>query len=216
MPFDNTALLPLLSNSGFTMWLYRTPDTRDQALAPGYFDAAAARLAWGDVIFLQSSDALALTTVRPGPAVPGGITVDTAAAPFRTNRTAAQRFSVRQMASAVVMTVLLAPLVGGFVANGTVAASATVTGPIAEVGFSISDATGVTVRGPQSATVAAGAASASLPAPAAGTGYRVRVEALGFPEVVDVSSSFAVSLPFSLLTQAGGKLLTQAGASLQL
>lgn len=216
MPFDNTALIPLLANSGFTIWLYRTPDTRDQTLEAGYFDAAEPRLAWGDVIFLQASDALALTTVRPGPTVPGGVVVDTAAAPFRTNRTAAQRFSIRQVASAVAMAVLLAPLAGGIVSNGTVQASASVAGPIAEVSFSIRDATGATVRGPQSATVTAGAASASLPAPNAGSGYRLRVEAVGFPQLVDTSPSFAVSLPFTLLTQAGGRLLTETGAGLQL
>ena len=216
MPFDNAALLPLLANSGFTIWLYRTPDTRNQALAAGYFDAAAARLEWGDVIFLQASDALTLTTVRPGPTVPGGVVLDTAAAPLRTNRSAAQRFSVRQVASAVAMTVLLAPLAGGLVSGGTVQASASVAGPVAQVSFSISDATGATVRGPQSATVTAGAASASLAAPNAGSGYRLRVEAVGFPQVADTSPPFVVSLPYTLLTQAGGRLLTEAGAGLQI
>lgn len=216
MPFDNAALLPLLANSGFTLWLYRTPDTRDQALAAGYFDAAASRLDWGDVILLQASDALTLTTIRPGPTVPGGVVLDTGAAPFRINRSAAQRFSVRQLASAVAMTVLLAPLAGGIVSNGTVQASASVAGPVAQVNFSISDATGATVRGPQSASVTAGAASASLPAPEAGSGYRLRVEAVGFPQVVDTSPPFAVSLPYTLLTEASGQLLTEAGDGLQI
>ena len=214
MPFDNTALIPLLANSGFTIWLYRTPDTRDQTLAAGYFSPAAARLAWGDVIFLQASDALALTTVRPGPVVPGGVVVDTAAAPFRANRSAAQRFSVRQVASAVAMTVLLAPLAGGIVGGGTVQASATVAGPVAEVSFSIRDAAGETVRGPQAAIVTAGAASATLPAPAPGSGYRLRVEAVGRPQVADTSPAFAVSLPYTLLAQNGDRLLNEAGGGM--
>lgn len=214
MPFDNTALLPLLANGGFTIWLYRTTDTRAEALAAGYFTPAAARLAWGDVIFLQASDALTLTTVRPGPVVPGGVVVDTAAAPFRANRTAAQRFSVRQVASAVAMAVLLAPLAGGLIAGGTVNAQATVTGPVAQVSFSIRDASGATVRGPLAAAVSGGAASASLSAPAAGSGYRLRVEAVGFPEIVDTSPPFSVGQPFALLAQSGATLVTQAGERL--
>jgi hypothetical protein len=216
MPFDNSALLPLLANGGFTIWLYRTTDTRAEALAAGYFAPAAARLGWGDVIFLQASDALTLTTVRPGPVVPGGVVVDTAAAPFRANRTAAQRFSVRQVASAVAMAVLLAPLSGGIVAGGTVNAQATVAGPVAQVSFSIRDATGATVRGPQAATVSGGAASASLPAPAAGSGYRLRVEAVGFADIADTSPTFSVGQPFALLAENGVTLVTQAGERLLL
>lgn len=211
MPFDNSALLPLLANGGFTIWLYRTTDTRAEALAAGYFAPAGTRLAWGDVIFLQAADALTLTTVRPGPVVPGGVVVDTAAAPFRANRTAAQRFSVRQVASAVAMAVLLAPIAGGIIAGGTVSAQATVSGPVAEVSFSIRDASGATVHGPQAAAVSGGAASASLPAPAVGSGYRLRVEAVGFPDIADTSPAFSVGQPFALLAEIGATLVTQSG-----
>jgi hypothetical protein len=214
MPFDNSGLTPLLANSGFTIWLYRTPDTRAAALESDYFTPAGSRLALGDVILLQASDALTLTTVRPGPVVPGGVVVDTATAPFRLNRSAAQRFSVRQMATAVAMTVLLAPLAGGIVAGGQVLAEARVTGPVAQVSFSIHDATGTTVRGPQAADVTAGTASASLPAPGAGSGYRLRVEAVGAPQVADTSPPFAVSPPYALLAQGGQVVLTQSGGRL--
>jgi hypothetical protein len=214
MPFDNSGLIPLLANSGFSIWLYRTPDTRAAALAPDYFTPAGSRLAFGDVILLQASDALTLTTVRPGPAVPGGVVVDTAAAPFRVNRGAAPRFSVRQMATAVAMTVLLAPLAGGIVAGGQVLATAQIVGPVAQVSFSIRDAAGTTVRGPQAATVMAGTASATLPAPTAGSGYRLRVEAVGAPQVTDTSPAFAVSPPYALLAEAGQAVLTQSGGRL--
>jgi hypothetical protein len=85
-----------------------------------------------------------------------------------------------------------------------------VTGPVAQVSFSIRDASGATVRGPQSAAVSAGAASASLPAPAAGSGYRLRVEAVGFPDIADTSAAFSVGQPFALLAQNGATLVTQA------
>ncbi|WP_270933441.1 hypothetical protein [Falsiroseomonas oryzae] len=211
MPFDNASLVPLVANGGFTIWLYRTTDTRAAALAPGYFAGAAARLVSGDVMFLQAADALTLTTVRLGTDMAPGLVVDTFAVPFRVNRTSAQRFSVRQVASAVAMSVLLAPLAGNPIAGGTVQAEAAVAGPVAQVAFSISDAGGTTVRGPQTAAVSGGSASATLPAPAAGTGYRLRVEAVGFPQVADLSAPFAVSAPYVLLTQAGDVLVTQAG-----
>lgn len=214
MPFQNTALVPLLATSGFTLWYYRTTDTRATALGAGYFSPASARLVSGDVMFLQSADALTLTTVRAGTVVPAGLVVDTAAVPFRVNRTAAQRFSVRQVANAVAMTVLLAPLAGGVTAGGTVQAQASVAGPVAEVSFSIRDAGGATVRGPNPATVSGGIASASLPAPGIGSGYRLRVEAVGEPLVADTSPAFAVSDAFALLADAAGLLLQQDGSRL--
>jgi hypothetical protein len=214
MPFDNAALTPLVTNSGFTLWLYRTADTRAAALAAGYFAPAAARLETGDMILLQAADAVTLTTVRPGDVVATGLVVDTSAAPFRVNRSAAQRFSVRTVAGAVAMTVLLAPLAGGTVAGGTLQAQAAIAGPVSQVAFSIRDATGATVRGPQAAAVSGGAASASLPAPAVGSGYRLRVEAVGFPQVADTSQAFAVSAAYALLDQGGSALLLQDGSRL--
>ena len=84
-------------------------------------------------------------------------------------------------------------------------------GPVAQVAFSISDAQGAVVRGPALAAVSAGAASATLPAPAAGTGYRLRVQATGEPAVAATSPAFSVTLPFGLLLQAGGGLLLETG-----
>ncbi|HZF76529.1 MAG TPA: hypothetical protein VE033_11940 [Acetobacteraceae bacterium] len=214
MPFDATALTPLVTGAGFTLWLYRTPDPRAAAVAAGYFAPAGERLETGDLILLQAADAVALLPVRAGDVVASGLVVDTAAAPFRTERAAAQRFSLRQAAAAVVQTIVLAPLAAGLVANGTVEARATVAGPVAEVVFSLRDGAGVTVRGPARVPVAAGVASTVFAAPPAGTGYRMRAEAVGEPLVADTSPPFAVSAPFGLLTQSGGALLLQDGSRL--
>jgi len=47
MPFATHALIPLVQNGGFTMWLYRSDDLRAEVATPGYFNPAAARLrAW--------------------------------------------------------------------------------------------------------------------------------------------------------------------------
>jgi hypothetical protein len=82
---------------------------------------------------------------------------------------------------------------------------------VAEVAFSISDAGGATVRGPQTAAVSDGSASATLASPAAGTGYRLRVEAVGHPQLVDTSQPFSVGEPFALLDQGGFALLAEDG-----
>jgi hypothetical protein len=214
MPYDNNSLIALVVNSGFTYWLYRTTDTRAEALAPDYFAGAAARFSPGDVMLLQASDALTLTTVRVGTEVANGLVVDTFAVPFRVNRSSAQRFRVVQLASAVAMTLLLAPLQGGFIAGGTVPATASVAGPVAQVSFSIHDASGTTVRGPQTAAVSAGSASTVLPAPDPGTGYRLRAEAVGFPALVDNTAPFSVGEAFALLTETGFALLGEDGGRL--
>ena len=214
MPFENTALTSLLTNSGFTLWYYRTTDNRATALAAGYFAAASNRLAAGDVIFLQAADALSVTTVRTGTTVAGGLVVDTFAAPFRVNRSAAQRFSVKQVATAVAMTILLAPLAGGLTAGASFPVQASVAGPVAQVAFSIRDANGATIQGPLSAAVSSGSASATLTAPPEGSGYRLSAEAVGFPAVADTSPAFAVSAPYALLTQAHGTLVAQDGSRL--
>ncbi len=211
MPFDAAALTPLIAGSGFTLWLYRTEDPRSIAVAPGYFAPAAARLETGDLILLQAADAVALLPVRAGDVVATGLLVDTAAAPFRAERGAAQRFQLRQAAAAVVQTIVLAPLAAGLVAGGTVRAEARVAGPVAEVAFTLSDQAGTTLRGPTTAPVAAGTASITFPAPAAGTGYRMRAEAVGAPLVADVSAPFNVSAPFALLLQGGGTLRAEDG-----
>ncbi|MGK7865949.1 hypothetical protein [Falsiroseomonas sp. E2-1-a20] len=211
MAFNNAALVSLLSNSGFTMWLYRTTDTRATAIAAGYFSPAAARLETGDIIIALTSDAVSLLPVRAGDVVAAGLVLDTAAAPFRAQIRAAQRFLARQASSGVVMTVVLAPLAAGILAGGTVQAQAAVAGPVTQVAFSISDAAGATVRGPTLAAVSAGTASASFAAPAAGTGYRLRVQATGEPGVAATSPAFTVTLPYGLLLQSGGGLLLESG-----
>jgi len=214
MPYSDASLTPLLTGSGFTLWLYRTADTRATALGAGYFTPAGPRLETGDLILLQASDAIALLPVRAGDVVAAGLTVDTAAAPFRVNRSAAQRFSVRQAATAAAITILLSPISAGIVSNGTVSAEASVAGPASQVVFALRDANGVTVRGPTTASVTAGTASVTFAAPPAGTGYRMRVEAVIDPAVADTSGPFVVTLPFTLLAQTGGALLLESGARL--
>jgi len=214
MAYNDASLIRLSLNDGFSIWLYRTSDTRLTALSAGYFAGAAGRLAAGDVMYLQASDALTLTTVRIGTTVAAGLVIDSSQVPFNVGRQAHQRFSVGQVVTAVLTALLLMPLAGSFIVGGAIAAEAAVAGPVTEVSFTIRDAGGATVSGPLSAPVTAGTASATLTAPAAGTGYRLRVEAVGDPAVFDLSPPFTVSLPFALLTQANEALLLQDGSRL--
>ena len=214
MPFVSTALVSLVTNSGFTMWLYRTTDTRADALTPGYFEPAAAQLETGDIIVLLASDSMSFLPVRIGDVVASGLVLDTAQAPFSVQVTVGQTFSVTQAATAVAMTIILGPLAAGILSNGIVQASATLAGPVTEVAFSISDAGGAVVRGPTLATVTGGSATATLPAPAPGTGYRLRVVSTSDSAVADTSPAFSVTLPFGLLLQAGGALLIEDGSRL--
>ncbi len=214
MPFVNTALTSLVTNSGFSLWLYRTTDTRATVLVAGYFTPAAARLVAGDLIIVQAADSVSVIPVRISAQVAAGVVIDTTAAPFRVDRQSAQRFSVMQAASALVQTIVLAPLAAGLVSNGVVQASASVVGPVAQVSFSINDASGAVIRGPQLATVSGGTASATLAAPPVGTGYRMRVQATLDTAVADTSAPFAVTAPFSLLVQGGSFLLAQDGGRL--
>ena len=103
MPFVNTALVPLVTNSGFTMWLYRTTDSRADALAPGYFEPAAGRLATGDIIVMLAADSMSFLPVRVGDVVAAGLVLDSSQAPFRVQIRGAQVFSVSQTATAVAM-----------------------------------------------------------------------------------------------------------------
>ena len=93
-------------------------------LVAGYFTPAAARLIAGDLIIVQASDSVSVIPVRISAQVAAGVVIDTTAAPFRVDRQAAQRFSVMQAASALVQTIVLAPLAAGLVGEGVVAADA--------------------------------------------------------------------------------------------
>lgn len=214
MPFNNSALVPLVNNSGFTMWLYRTTDNRATALAAGYFEPAANRLETGDIIVMLAADSVSFLPVRVGDVVASGLVLDTASAPFRVQIRGAQVFSVAQTATAIAMTVVLGPLAAGILSNGMVEAQATLAGPVSQVAFSISDANGDVVRGPQLVNVVGGNATASLPAPLPGTGYRLRVVSPSNSAVAATSPAFSVTLPHGLLLQAGGTLLIEDGSRL--
>lgn len=216
MPFTVSSFSALIQSPGFTLWHYRTTDSRATVSAAGYFAPVAASLRPGDLLVLQASDALALLPIRVNAALGTGVTLDGAVGPLNTVRSVAQGFSVAQAAAAVVRSLVLAPLTAVVVAGATIPASATVTGPVASVVFTLRDPSGQVIPPVRTVSVAGGVASTSFPAPPIGTGYRIRVEDAADPAIFALSQSFTVGTDLMLLLQEDqARLLSEAGAVLK-
>ncbi len=216
MPFSPANLNALLQTSAFNLWHYRTADSRAVVSAAGYFTPVAASLKAGDLMILQTVDAMALVPFRSN-AVPGtGVTLDGAVGPIALLRTASQGFRFGQAASAVVRTILLAPIAAGILAGSSIPVSASVAGPIGQVVFSLRDATGAVIPPVRAVTVQGGVAATSFAAPPIGSGYRIRVEDAADPAIAQTSRSFSVAPDIAyLLSESGNGLATEAGDPLK-
>lgn len=215
MPFAPTALTPVFQSQSFSLWHYRSTDTRDQITTVGYFAPARTQLRVGDVIIAQASDALSILPVRSNATIGTGVNLDGAVAPIALTRTVAKSFQFVQQASAVVTTIILAPLLAGLIAGTSIPVSAQVLGPISQVVVSIRDAQGQLVPPAQIVDVSQGYVTTTLPTPPVGTGYRLRVEDAGDSGVAAISSSFNILPDLRLiLTEAGVKLLQEDGSAI--
>lgn len=216
MPFIASDLSVLTSANGFTLWHYRTLDDRATVLAPGYFSAAKTLLRPGDIAIVQASDATALVPIRGGTVAGGGVTVDGSGGAPALLRSATLLADIMVSAAAVVRAIVLDALPGIVLANDIIQVAATVTGPMGQVTFVLADADGSDAAPPQTVPVVAGRASASLAAPAAGSGFRIRAFEPADPTLFTLSPPFVVAPPPRLLTEAGGRLLLESGATLLL
>ncbi len=216
MPFSPANLGALIQGNTFTLWQYRTTDTRAAVSAGGYFAAVAGSLKAGDLMVLQTADAVALLPIRSGPALGTGVTLDGAVGPLNTVRSVAQGLRFGQAAAAVVRTIILAPFAAGIVAGTTIPVSAAVAGPISQVVFSLRDGTGAIVPPVQVVAVLAGSAAATFAAPPVGSGYRIRLEDATDPALGVVSCSFNVGVDLKLMLQEDDtRLLSEAGSILK-
>ena len=215
MPFAASGLTPLIQTSGFSMWRYVTSDLRADVAATGYFATVASQFKPGDIMFLQAADALAMLPLRAGPAFGPGVTLDGAVTPLAAVRSAAQRFSITQAVGAVVRSIVLAPLVAGFIAGTSIPVSAQVNGPISQVVVSVRNAAGQTVVPSQIVTVTGGFATTAVAAPPIGSGYRIRIEDALDPGLGTVSRSFSVAPGAEALQQESGfMILMESGFAL--
>jgi hypothetical protein len=170
----------------------------------------------GDIMILQAAGALALLPVRSGPALGTGVTLDGAVGALNLLRSAVQRFSFGQTAQAVVRTLVLGPVAASMVAGSAFAVTATVTGPVSQVVFTVIDGDGAVVPTPKTVAVTNGRAATSFRAPPIGTGYRIQAEDAHDPNVSAISRSFSVGPDLklllleddtTLLTESGGRLV---------
>ena len=216
MPFSPANLNALLQTSAFNLWHYRTADTRAVVSAAGYFTPVAASLKPGDLLVLQTVDAMALVPFRSNAVLGTGVTLDGAVGPISLLRAATQGFRFGQVAAAVVRTIILAPFAAGIVAGTSIPVSASVVGPISQVVFSLRDGSGAVVPPVQVVDVVGGAAAASFATPPAGSGYRIRVEDAADPGLAVLSRSFNVGPDLKLLlVENDARLLTEAGRALK-
>ena len=212
MPFSPADLGALFQGDGFTLWHYRTADTRASVAAPGYFAPMAGSMLPGDLVVLQAADAMALLPVRAGTALGTGVTLDGAVGALSLVRAAAQRFSFSQTAQAVVRTLVLGPVAASMVAGSAFAVSASVSGPVGQVVFTVRDNSGAVVPSAKTVAVTNGRAATSFRAPPVGSGYRVHVEDAQDPTVSAVSRAFSVGPDLRLLLlENDTRLLTEAG-----
>jgi len=209
MPYAPTALVPLVQTAAFSLWHYRSADTRAEITTPGYFSAAISRLRVGDVMIAEAADALAILPVRSNAALGTGINLDGAVAPIALTRTVAQTLRFVQQATTVVTTIILAPLVAGIIAGSSIPVQAQVVGPISQVRVTLRDAQGVLVPPAQIVAVSQGYVNTTLPTPPVGNGYRIRVEDAGESEVGVTSRSFNILPDLRLMLAENGQRLAQ-------
>ncbi|RAI57200.1 hypothetical protein [Roseicella frigidaeris] len=216
MPFSPASFNALIQTSAFNLWHYRTSDSRAMVSADGYFAPVADSLQPGDLMVLQTSDAMAIVPLRSNDTLGPGVTLDGTVGPVSLLRASAQGFRFGQAASAVVRTILLAPIAAGILVGGSIPVSARVAGPIGQVVFSVRQADGTLIPPAQLVTVQNGQAVASLAAPPTGSGYRIRVEDAADPAIAALSGSFSVAPDTGLLLdEAADGLLTESGNRLR-
>ncbi|PZW37002.1 hypothetical protein C8P66_14812 [Humitalea rosea] len=216
MAFDPTALVALTTTEVFTLWHYTTHDTRAATLAPGYFSAAAARLHAGHIILVIAVDSISMLPVRSAGATGNGLVLDAANAPLVATAAATPSYAFGFAGNAVARSLALGTLPAAMTQGRQVTVTATTTGPVTSLAFSIRNAAGTAVAGPVTVAPVSGAASAVLILPDPGSGFRLRAEAPDDSAVVAVSPPFSITVPYSLLIGDADRMLLEQGGALLL
>jgi hypothetical protein len=214
MSYIASNLVTLVAADSFTLWLYKTTDTRATVLSPGYFSAAGNRLLAGHMMVLEAADAAAILPVRSNAEVGNGLVVDALSSPLRLTGAGSLDIEADLAAAAVARCISLGAMPSGVNEGETFTVQATASGATTVVKFSILNASGTVVRGPTSATVTAGSASATFTAPTPGNGYCLKVEDAADALVTQISPSFVVLSAFALLVESGLGMLAEAGTRL--
>lgn len=215
MPFNASDLVPLIQTARFNLWHYRSADLQTTITTAGYFSPAAATLRAGDLMIVQSADAMAMLPVRSNAVTGPGVTLDGAVTPIALTRSIAQTLRMVQAAGAVVSTIIMAPLMAGIIVGTSIPVQAQVTGPIQQVVITLRDAQNQIIPPAVLSNVSQGYVTATLPTPQVGTGYRIRIEDALDTGVVATSRSFNILPDLRLiLIEDDTKLLQEDGSAI--
>lgn len=215
MPYDERGLNALSAISDFTLWHYRTTDTRGAVIAPGYFTAAATRLAIGDVIIVQAADATAFLPVGVANTAGAGLTLDTTGAGLRLIRSATQLIDVDHGGIATPRAIIPSAMPPSALPETPVALTIVVIGPIAQITLSLIDENDQPSAAPQIFAVVGGMVSTTITLPGPpGAEWRLRVMDTADATLVTTSAPTLIRAFARLLRESGGLLLLENGAVL--
>lgn len=215
MPFIATSLSPLSAANGFTLWHYRTSDTRAETEAPGYFAPAADRVCAGDIIMVQASDGTTMLPVRAGNLMGAAVVLESLGAPPTIQRSATLPFRQTLTGMAEARAITIDPMPNAIEPGASIPVGATVQGSITDITFQLRNAAG-TVLATQDSAVANGRASALFPAQASGGGYRILARNAADTNHSALSAPFAIGMAPRLLNEEGGVLLLENDGQLLL
>jgi hypothetical protein len=142
MPFIATNLTVLSAANGFTLWHYRTTDSKDQVQAPDYFAPASTQMRAGDIVMVQAADATLLLPIRAGNLTGSGLTLDAAGAPPELRRSGNLPFKITLAAAVQTRAIILDPMPEAFEAGASIPIGASILGNIANLTFQLLNAAG--------------------------------------------------------------------------
>jgi hypothetical protein len=215
MPFIASNLTVLSAANGFTLWHYRTTDSRSETEAAGYFAPAADRVRVGDIIMVQAADGTTMLPVRTGNLTGAAVVLDILGTPPTIQRSANLPFSLTLTANPEARAIIFDMLPDAIEPGASIPVAVTILGNIGNVTFQLRNLAG-TVLTTLSAAVANRRASVLFPAQAPGGGYRIRANNTADTSHATLSAPFAIGSPPRLLTEDGGILLLEQGGQLLL
>jgi hypothetical protein len=215
MPFIAINLSVLSAANGFTLWHYRTTDSRTQTESAGYFAPAAERIRVGDVILAQANDGTTMLPVRAGNLTGAALVLDSLGAPPEIQRSANLPFTVTLSANAEARAIIIDPMPNAVEPGASIPAGVSIIGNISNITFQLRNAAG-TVIVSQASAVTAGRATTLFPAQASGGGYRILARNTADTNHSSLSEPFAIGMSPRLLNEGGGVLLLEDGGQLLL
>jgi len=213
MPFIASNLSVLSAANGFTLWHYRTNDSRTETEAAGYFTPGADRVRVGDIIMVQAADGTTMLPVRTGNLTGAAVVLDALGTPPTIQRSANLPFTLTVSAEARAITI--DPMPNAVEPGASIPVGASILGSITNITFQLRNAAG-TVIATQSSAVTAGRAGTLFPAQASGGGYRILARNTADTNHSSLSAPFAIGTPPRLLNEEGGILLLEDGGQLLL